>query len=525
MQPQTRDELERQLAAESQRRGKLRLLAPVVKNRKGFHTEVAEWAAKHGYEEIRADGQLVSSGAALRLDRFREHNVEIVTGVLHGKRDGTMRNGKSAAELIAETLELGKGILFALDSKGRATVHSTERACPKCGKSFEPLDPKNFSYNSPRGWCPRCRGFGELFYLPDVDRGAKAEAIEESWFEWQEGKRESCPDCEGTRVNPVARAVALLPETFSQTKGPPLTVDTFAALTVESAAELFRVLTFEGRARQITQDLIPEIQERLKFLVEVGLGYLALGRAVPTLSGGEAQRIRLAAQLGSNLSGVLYILDEPTIGLHARDNIRLLAALEKLRSRGNSVLVVEHDEETMRRADYIIDLGPGAGVHGGEVVASGTLEQLMERPESITGRLFAFAKNLSGPGKAANHLLRGNTARFGEAGEKEKAFGPGDAVAQADRRGKEQSKTAHRRFSAGKAGSYYRRKRFRQEHIDSGVPLSSVNRCAEETQGAVPCRSKNKSLRFRLDSRGVRSGSVSHRENSEINTRNLRRVL
>ncbi len=157
-------------------------------------------------------------------------------------------------------------------------------------------------------------------------------------------------------------------------------------MSVASAAEFFRSLKFAGREALIARDIIPEIAERLKFLDEVGLGYLQLGRSVTTLSGGEAQRIRLAAQLGSNLCGVLYVLDEPTIGLHARDNEQLLAALEQLRARGNSLVVVEHDEETMRRADYIIDLGPGAGVQGGEVVAHGTLEELLRHEDSITGK-------------------------------------------------------------------------------------------------------------------------------------------
>src|SRR5205823_3299064 len=182
------------------------------------------------------------------------------------------------------------------------------------------------------------------------------------------------------RLNPVARAVRLQPATcnfqLSTLLGPP-TIDTFSQLPVAAAHELFRKVKLHGRAAAIARDILPEIRERLKFLCEVGLGYLQLGRGVPTLSGGESQRIRLAAQLGSNLSGVLYILDEPTIGLHARDNEQLLATLEKLQSRGNSVVVVEHDEETMRHADFIIDLGPGAGVRGGEVVAAGTLKELL----------------------------------------------------------------------------------------------------------------------------------------------------
>jgi excinuclease ABC subunit A len=403
---QTRDELGRRLRGELRQRGDLLLLAPVVKNRKGFHTDVAEWARSHGYAEVRADGEFHRTDQRLRLDRFREHNVEIVVGVLDAKPGGRAstraqtRSGAGAREdarpprrlgqqLIDETLKLGQGALFALDNHGRLTVHSTERACPKCGRSFEALDPKNFSYNSPQGWCPRCRGFGELFYLPDVDRGARADAIEESWYGWQEGEREMCPECGGARLNALARAVRLQlanrQSPIANWKAAP-TIEEFGQMPVEVAERLFRELRFKGRAAAIARDILPEIRERLKFLHEVGLGYLQLGRGVPTLSGGEAQRIRLAAQLGSNLSGVLYILDEPTIGLHARDNEQLLAALDKLKARGNSVLVVEHDEATMRRADYVIDLGPGPGVHGGEVVATGTLAELLRHPESVTGK-------------------------------------------------------------------------------------------------------------------------------------------
>lgn len=407
---QTRDELGRRLKKELKARGDLLLLAPMVKNRKGFHSDVADWAAKHGYKEIRADGKIFSTSEEFRLDRFREHDVEIVTGVLERKPRHSI---KSPQRLIDETLALGHGMLLALDNHGKVSIHSTERACPNCGRSFEPLDPKNFSYNSPQGWCKGCRGFGELFYMPeDVDRGAREDAIAESWYEWQEGERELCPECHGARLNPVARAVRLdvlgqgarlflLPKKHKvgdrQDACP--TIDTFSQMSVESAEDVFRKIKFKGREAEIARDILPEIRERLKFLCEVGLGYLQLGRGVPTLSGGEAQRIRLAAQLGSNLSGVLYVLDEPTIGLHARDNEQLLATLEKLRSRGNSVVVVEHDEETMRRADFIVDLGPGAGVHGGQVVAAGTMEELLRHPESLTGKFLREKKKYPSRGE------------------------------------------------------------------------------------------------------------------------------
>ena len=330
---QTRDELGRRLRRELRQRGDLLLLAPVVRNRKGFHTDVAEWAASHGYAEVRADGKLYPTTERLRLDRFREHDVEIVVGVLDAKRRAVNPAGRASSpaqtargngaradarsphaelqQLIDETLKLGQGTLFALDNHGHITVHSTERSCPKCGRSFEALDPKNFSYNSPQGWCPRCRGFGELFYLPDVDRGARADDIEESWFSWQEGEREICSECGGARLNALARAVRLeMPNGKRQMANwrTAPTIDSFAQMSVEAADSLFRKIRFKGRAAAIARDILPEIRERLKFMSEVGLGYLQLGRGVPTLSGGEGQRIRLAAQLGSNLSGVLYIL-------------------------------------------------------------------------------------------------------------------------------------------------------------------------------------------------------------------------
>ena len=442
--PQTRDELGRALLRELRRRGDLMLLAPVVKNRKGFHSDIADWAAKHGYGRIRADGKLFDTAKPFRLDRFREHDVEIVTGVVPATGRGAARSsGKNRRrpdepplrEKVEETLKLGHGTLFTMDKHGKLTVHSTERACPKCNRSFEPLDPKNFSYNSAQGWCPKCRGFGELFYLPDVERGANADSIEESWWSWAQ-EREVCPECHGARLNPVARAVRLNLEWASRPSHSSVqrkvrekrdacpTIDDFSALDVEAAFKFIRRMRFTGRAAEIARDIIPEIRERLRFLKEVGLGYLQLGRGVPTLSGGEGQRIRLAAQLGSNLSGVLYVLDEPTIGLHARDNEQLLAVLQKLRARGNSVVVVEHDEATMRRADHIIDLGPGAGVHGGKVVAAGTLRELSRHPESITGQCLRAEKQFPARGERRSVLIAAGAKRFDSSSKKRQSHLP-----------------------------------------------------------------------------------------------------
>lgn len=395
VEPQTRDQVAQRVRETSRECGALSLLAPVVRNRKGFHTDLASWAARNGYQKVRADGKMHDADSPLRLDRFREHDVEIVTGEVAPKMPA-----EALRLLVERTLELGQGTLFTLDRIGDVGVHSTERACGRCGRSFPPLDPKFFSYNSSQGWCAKCRGFGELFYLPEVERGARADAIEESWFGWMEGKRELCPDCGGMRLNPVARAVRVElggggsggGAGAKAARGTGLaakqrhTIDDFNRATVQEAFEFFKQLRLDGVQSEVARDILPEIRERLRFLQEVGLGYLDLGRAVTTLSGGEGQRIRLAAQLGSNLTGVLYVLDEPTIGLHARDNERLLETLERLRERGNSLVVVEHDEETMRRADYIIDLGPGAGRFGGKVVAAGSLEELASHEDSVTGR-------------------------------------------------------------------------------------------------------------------------------------------
>ncbi len=385
VEPLTPGELLSTLRQEARKRGTLKLLAPVIRGRKGFHSEAAELALKRGYAQIRADGVLQKSSEKLRLDRYKEHWVEIVTGSVGC---GARENDSEESVLLKDTLGLGKGVLQALDSKGTVSTHSTERTCPQCSISFPPLDPKMFSYNSPAGWCPTCRGFGETFYLPEVDRGSRAEAVEESWFDWMEGKRELCSECKGARLNRTARAVRLVtedPKPGTKRQRCSFSLEELANVPVEQAFSQFERLQFTGRSAEVARDILPEIRSRLAFLTQVGLGYLQLSRAATTLSGGEAQRIRLAAQLGSNLTGVLYVLDEPTIGLHARDTARLLSILKMLRRRGNSLVVVEHDEETMRQADYVIDLGPGAGLRGGTVVASGPLAVLQQHPESVTG--------------------------------------------------------------------------------------------------------------------------------------------
>ena len=248
---------------------------------------------------------------------------------------------------------------------------STKRACPSCGTSFPEPDPRLFSYNSKHGWCASC--FGTGLKLSGFDAEQSGEEV--WWNAWFEGEAAPCESCHGARLNPTALAVRFRGQSIAElTHG-----------AVADARAFFDALALNGREAEIARDALAEIRSRLSFLEEVGLGYLALDRAAPTLSGGEAQRIRLAAQLGSNLQGVAYILDEPTIGLHPRDNRILLDALQKLEAKGNTLVVVEHDEDTIRRAAHLIDIGPAAGVRGGRVVAQGSVDDLMAAPESATG--------------------------------------------------------------------------------------------------------------------------------------------
>ena len=378
------------------KRGPLKVLAPLVKARKGFHTDVARWAERQGFDTLYVDGKLVPVAQFRKLERFKEHSIDVVVGVIDRRRI------VGAREIARRALEIGRGTARLLDSKNRLTVVSTEMSCPNCGRAFEELDPRLFSFNSPHGMCEECGGFGEI-WDHDLQTGAnrddesvlESELAAERESEWiDEDEARECPNCHGSRLNAEARHVRV--------QG--YTIDQFTDLSAGEAVRAIAKLRFKGRDQTVAAGLIPEIQQRLRFMETVGLGYLALGRSAKTLSGGESQRIRLAAQLGSNLRGVLYVLDEPTIGLHPRDNQRLLETLTTLRNKGNSLIVVEHDEETMRRADHIVDLGPRAGIHGGEVVASGTLSDVRKNPNSETAR--CLKSPLCHPTRGSRRSLR-----------------------------------------------------------------------------------------------------------------------
>ena len=368
----------------------LMIAAPVVRNRKGHYADLARWAARKKYPYLRADGALVAPDEFTPLDRYSNHDIDVVLGEVRveGSRitlDGRECDFATLMEMVGRALEMGDGFIRLLKD-GTDQLIGTRLTCPQCGESYADPEPSTFSFNSPRGWCPCCMGHGrvgavhfkgqdekekqsmleaELRYDRDVERAAA-----------KDGEGRTCPVCRGMRLHPFALGVTLSGVNIAQV----------GEMSAARALSCISAWKFTGRDAEIARNVVAEIVPRLKFLQRVGLGYLSLMRPATTLSGGETQRIRLAAQLGSELRGVLYVLDEPTIGLHPQDNARLLDTLADLKARGNTLLVVEHDEDTMRAADHVIDLGPGAGVHGGRIVAQGSFAQVVQNPDSVTGR-------------------------------------------------------------------------------------------------------------------------------------------
>ncbi|MFT4176577.1 MAG: excinuclease ABC subunit UvrA [Luteolibacter sp.] len=384
------------------KKGPVTLLAPLIRGKKGYHTEIAEWAVKHGFSRLLVDGKFQDAASFTRLERFKEHDIDVVVvelGKVPGDQSAVISGRKkknlpaTASSLITDHRSLGTDLSRALDiGKGLIKLHtsdkkirllSTHASCPCCNQSFEELDPRLFSFNSPHGWCPECRGHGRvpkrrrLLDTSRFDSVLEAEMDADRAIENMEDiELIECPSCHGSRLNPVAAAVRLQNHPVSK----------IARLSIDDAAGHFSKLAFASeRENLIARDILPEIRQRLAFLHEVGLGYLQLDRSGNTLSGGESQRIRLAAQLGSNLRGVLYVLDEPTIGLHPRDNAALLKTLTALRDQGNSLIIVEHDEDTIAAADHLIDLGPAAGRLGGEIVYQGN-------PPEVPGFQFSVSR-------------------------------------------------------------------------------------------------------------------------------------
>ncbi len=380
-QPQQRDEI---LAAiqNNARTGDLEIRAPIAQHKKGAFR--AELEALRGFHLFLIDGVYYDTWKAPlpKLALRQEHDIEVIVGTWRATESvDTLR------QLIDLALSTGRGALTAsaVGSGTAGEYYSTLSSCPQCGRSFPALDPKLFSYNSSVGACTRCSGYGILTEaLKKTHRST--ESFDDEPKSLAEAGSPICSDCHGDRLNPVALNV------FWHDKR----IADIGHMTIDEAASFFTKLKLDAREAAIAEDAIKEITSRLAFLQEVGLGYLTLDRSAPTLSGGEAQRIRLAAQLGSNLQGVCYVLDEPTIGLHPRDNHMLLNVIESLTRKGNTLLVVEHDEDTIRRAENIIDIGPKAGTFGGQLVAEGTIDAIEANPQSVTGQLLKHPLQHSG---------------------------------------------------------------------------------------------------------------------------------
>ncbi len=383
------------MAEIDKRPASLMIAAPVVRNRKGHYADLARWAAKKKYPYMIADGSLCRPDEFTPLDRYSNHDVDIVLAEICVQGNHITMNGKDCdfaalQECVGRALEMGDGFLRLVQGEN-CQLLGTRLTCPQCGESYAEPEPSTFSFNSPRGWCPVCAGHGRVADVGGSwkDDEKMSELERELRFDREVEKAAAkdalgrlCPACHGQRLHEFALGVTLFGKNIAEV----------GSLDAVSALELVNTWHFEGREADIARNVLAEIAPRLRFLQRVGLGYLSMDRAATTLSGGETQRIRLAAQLGSELRGVLYVLDEPTIGLHPRDNERLLSTLADLKLRGNTLLVVEHDEDTMRCADHIIDLGPGAGVHGGEIVAQGTFDEVAANPHSVTGRALAESR-------------------------------------------------------------------------------------------------------------------------------------
>ena len=372
--------VERILALEERR--KVMILAPLVAGRKGAHREVFEKISRAGFVRARVDGEVIDTADAPDLERSKSHTIEAIVDRIVVKPGIESR----LAESVELALQHGEGSCLVSDlddGEWRDRLYSSRYCCPQCGTSFPPLEPRTFSFNSPYGACSSCRGLGRV---PD-ENGTRSRSDRRELF-----ARPACPDCDGSRLAQIPRAVSY--------NG--VAIHELAGMTVsECAAFINPCLTaladegvqntepgLEPEAAQAAKAILPDVASRLEFLRQVGVHYLTLDRPAPTLSGGEFQRARLAGCLGSGLTGVAYLLDEPTIGLHARDTGRMIDVLMRLRDQGNSVLVVEHDEAIMRAADWLIDLGPGAGAQGGEITASGS-PQSLDPSCSLTARFLS----------------------------------------------------------------------------------------------------------------------------------------
>ena len=361
---------------------RLSIMAPIVRGRKGEYQKELEQLRQKGFVRVRIDKQVIDLSETIQLDKNKKHEIDVYVDrvIIKGDRGAL---GIRISESVEIALKLGEGLLILETVSGESTqevLMSEKFACPDCLISYPEPEPRTFSFNSPMGACPKCDGLG-IDVKEKEEADSKLQEMEDTAdlpHLSQEGIAENypCPQCKGARLKKESLHFKICEKNISE-------ITSFSILEVSA---FFKGLNLSKRENLISSRILKEIHDRLHFLTEVGVGYLSLARSAQTLSGGEAQRIRLATQIGSSLVGVIYVLDEPSIGLHQRDNRRLISTLTRLRDLGNTVIVVEHDRDTIESADWILDLGPGAGTLGGQIVAAGTLKDILKSKKSLTGR-------------------------------------------------------------------------------------------------------------------------------------------
>lgn len=380
---------------------KFYILAPMAQGKKGeFFAEFQKWAQK-GFIKARVDGEMIDLAHAKKLVKTKEHDIDLVIDQLVMKPNLKQR----LAESINTALTMAQGRLITETLSGERVAYSMHSACPACGFSFPQLEPRLFSFNNPRGACVTCKGLGTLDLIEeenyeDGEEGGRVlkntryrlkneKKLSEDEEEEEELDFSTCPDCYGTRLKPEVLSIRVNGKNIAEV----------SEMSCTELRQWSDQLQFASREELIAGKILKQIKSRLDYMLRVGTGYLSLSRGSRTLSGGEAQRIRLATQVGSSLIGVLYVMDEPSIGLHPRDHHRLLKIIAELRDRGNTILLVEHDEDTIRAADYVVDLGPGAGKLGGALMAEGTPAEIEKNKNSITGKYLSGELKIAVPKK------------------------------------------------------------------------------------------------------------------------------
>jgi excinuclease ABC subunit A len=369
------------------------ILAPIIRGRKGEHQKELEQLRQRGFVRVRVDGEILDLAEEIQLDKNKKHQIEVYVDRLIIKKADLGSLASRLSDSVELALKLGEGLLIletAENAERNERLMSERFSCPLCQISYPTPEPRTFSFNSPMGACPQCEGLGT-----DPEQLSETEASEDPDREGSpleidlSPESVPCPTCQGARLKKESLHYKL----------ENLNIFELGQLSIEEEVSFFKNLKLSPRESLIADRILKEIRDRLQFLSEVGVGYLNLNRTAQSLSGGEAQRIRLATQIGTSLVGVIYVLDEPSIGLHQRDNEKLISTLTRLRDLGNTVLVVEHDRETMEKADWIVDLGPGAGTEGGKIVASGSYSQILEAKSSITGQYLLGDRKIEIPKK------------------------------------------------------------------------------------------------------------------------------